>query len=90
MFEEVNKECNCDGLSTEDFHYAISRSPDFPRYINVQYCESAASDVLLFIGVAHLASEFDSIYRQFYPNFYTIIFCVTKIISTLIFFSSKL
>lgn len=33
MFEEVNKECNCDGLSTEDFHYAISRSPDFTRYI---------------------------------------------------------
>ena len=33
VFEEVNKECNCDGLSTEDFHYAISRSPDFARFV---------------------------------------------------------
>lgn len=32
IFSEVNKEANCDGLSTEDFQYAISRSPDFARY----------------------------------------------------------
>ena len=30
---EVNKK-DADGLNTEDFHYAISRSPDFARY----YC----------------------------------------------------
>ena len=28
---EVNKK-DADGLNTEDFHYAISRSPDFARY----------------------------------------------------------
>ena len=28
---EVNKE-KSDGLNTEDFHYAISRAPDFARY----------------------------------------------------------
>ena len=31
VFLEVNKECSCDGLSTEDFQFAISRSPDFAR-----------------------------------------------------------
>ena len=32
VFSEVHKEENCDGLSTEDFRYAISRSPDFSMY----------------------------------------------------------
>ena len=32
VFEEVHKECSCDGLSTEDFQLAISISPDFSRY----------------------------------------------------------
>eukprot|EP00731_Ephydatia_muelleri_P018461 Em0011g501a len=29
LFKEVNKEPSADGLSTEDFRYAISRAPDF-------------------------------------------------------------
>lgn len=29
VFAEVHKDGGCDGLSTEDFHYAIGRSPDF-------------------------------------------------------------
>ena len=28
----MNKE-NADGLNTEDFHYAISRAPDFARFV---------------------------------------------------------
>ena len=35
LFKEVNKEPNADGLSTEDFRYAISRAPDFQRYMYV-------------------------------------------------------
>ena len=33
VFSEVNKEPESDGLSTEDFHYAISKAPDFARLV---------------------------------------------------------
>ncbi len=31
VFKEVNKEVKCEGLSKEDFGYALGRSPDFVR-----------------------------------------------------------
>lgn len=55
IFSEVHKEENCDGLSTEDFCYAISRSPDFSMYDLLQCshthrCSTISrwSQVLLF------------------------------------------
>lgn len=36
IFAEVNKDSSCDGLSTEDFQYAISRSPDFSSTFSFQ------------------------------------------------------